>query len=71
MEQTSTTPHEGILDVWVKESYLRDYFWISRDTVARLRESGLPHIGHGRLRRYHLPTVVRWLEQMRRLVKNR
>lgn len=71
MEQTPTTQHEGIVDAWLTESYIRDYFLISRDTVARLRKAGLPHIGHGRLRRYHLPTVVRWLEQRPQLVRNR
>ena len=69
MEQESPIQHKDIPDYWVKESYLRDYFWVSRDSVARLRAAGLPHIGHGRLRRYHLPTVVRWLEQRRQYLR--
>ena len=30
-------------------------------TLVRLRQRGLPFVGSGRLRRYHVHTVLRWL----------
>ena len=57
---TTTTPVE---DIWVSEPDLRLVLVYSRATVRRLRQKGLPHVGHDRLRRYHLPTVVKWLAE--------
>lgn len=49
-------------DEWLSEPQLSRWLNYSRTTVVRLRKKGLPHVGHDRLRRYHLPTVVQWLE---------
>ena len=49
-------------DDWFKEPELRIYLMISRDTFRRWRKKGLPHIGKGRLRRYHWPTLLEWLK---------
>ncbi len=50
-------------DDWFKEPELRLYLMISRDTFRRWRKRGLPHIGKGRLRRYHWTTLLEWLKK--------
>lgn len=50
-------------DIWVSEPELRRRLGVSRSTVARWRQRGFPHVGHDRLRRYHLPTVLRWISE--------
>jgi biotin operon repressor len=50
-------------DTWLSEPDLRARLGFSRSTIRRLRERGLPHIGRGQLRRYHLPTVLQWLSE--------
>ena len=50
-------------DVWFKEPELRICLMISRDTFRRWRAKGLPHIGKGRLRRYHWPTLLEWMQR--------
>jgi hypothetical protein len=49
--------------VWLTEPQLRDRLQYSKATITRLREGGLPCVGSGRLRRYHRPTVLRWLSK--------
>ena len=39
---------------------VRAYLKISRSTLARLIDGGLPHIGWGRLRRFDLEAVLKW-----------
>jgi biotin operon repressor len=58
---TITVAGTLVEDIWVSEPELCRRLGISRSTVARMRQRGLPHVGHDRLRRYHLPTVVKWL----------
>jgi biotin operon repressor len=48
-------------DAWLSEPELRDRLGYSPSTIRRLRARGLPHVGSDRLRRYHLPTVLKWL----------
>jgi hypothetical protein len=48
-------------DIWLSEPELRQRLRYSRSTITRLRKRGLPCVGHDRLRRYHLPTVLQWL----------
>ncbi len=50
-----------VTDDWFKEPDLRFFLNISRDTFRRWRMKGLPHIGTGRLRRYHGPTLMEWM----------
>jgi biotin operon repressor len=50
-------------DIWVSQPELCRRLGMSRSTVTRLRRRGLPHVGHDRLRRYHLPSVLQWLSQ--------
>jgi len=40
---------------------LRQTLKISRTTLYRLLQKGLPSVGTGRLRRYELDTVLRWM----------
>jgi len=49
--------------IWLSGPDLCRRLSISRSTLSRLRERGLPHVGHDRLRRYHLPTVLQWLSE--------
>ncbi len=39
---------------------LREYLNISRSTLTRMLDAGLPHIGYGRLRRFERDTVLQW-----------
>lgn len=48
-------------DVWLTEPELRELLRFSRSTLTRFRARGLPHVGEGRLRRYHLATVLDWV----------
>lgn len=50
-------------DIWVSTPELCQRLRYSRSTVVRLRKRGLPCVGHDRLRRYHLPSVLQWLSQ--------
>jgi biotin operon repressor len=50
-------------DIWVSGPELCRRLGVSRSTVKRMRQRGLPHVGHDRLRRYHLPTVLQWLSE--------
>jgi hypothetical protein len=47
-------------DVWVTEPALRRRLTYSAATLSRLCEKGLPHLGTGRLRRYHIAEVLQW-----------
>ena len=48
-------------DVWLSEPKLDQRLGYSRSTLVRLRQRGLPHLGTGRRRRYHWPSVLTWL----------
>ena len=50
-------------NIWISGPELCRRLGISRSTVTRMRQRGLPHVGHDRLRRYHLPTVLRWVAE--------
>lgn len=54
----ATIPAE---DVWLSQPELARRLGYSLSTIARLRKRGLPHVGTDRRRRYHWPTVLRWL----------
>jgi hypothetical protein len=56
-------PQHEVEDRWMSEPELRQYLSYSPRTMRRLRKRGLPHIGRDRLRRYHLPAVLQWLEK--------
>jgi hypothetical protein len=50
-------------DMYFSEPELCQRLQYSRSTVARLRKRGLPSVGRDRLRRYHWPTVLKWLSE--------
>lgn len=50
-------------DRWLTEPELRGYLSYSASTIQRLRKRGLPCVGSGRLRRYNLRVVLRWLAE--------
>jgi len=54
-------PPPEVEDVWMTAPDLRDYLDLSPSTLRRLVARGLPCVGTGRLRRFHVPTVVKWL----------
>jgi len=60
---TSTTAHGIAEDRYLSEPRLAAYLGYSSSTMKRLRARGLPCVGQGRLRRYHLPTVMQWLAE--------
>ena len=39
---------------------LRQYLKVSRSTLSRMLDAGLPHIGYGRLRRFDKQAVLAW-----------
>lgn len=42
---------------------VREYLKVSRSTLTRLLDAGLPHIGSGRLRRFHKETLLQWYSE--------
>ena len=54
----TATPAE---DVWLSQPEVARRLDYSPSTLVRLRKRGLPHVGTDRTRRYHWPTVLRWL----------
>jgi hypothetical protein len=60
---TPQTTSDTVENVWLSEPDLRQYLGYSSSTVRRLRARGLPCVGQNRLRRHHLPTVVKWLAE--------
>jgi predicted site-specific integrase-resolvase len=52
-----------VANIWVSGPELCRRLGVSRSTVARWRHRGLPHVGHDRLRRYHLSTVLKWISE--------
>ena len=54
---------EPLPDEWLTEPELRQRLHYSKSTIVRLRKRGLPCIGSERLRRYHWPTVLKWLSE--------
>lgn len=63
MNNPSNSVISVVTDTWVGEPQLRKYLHMSASTIRRLRNRGLPCIGRDRLRRYHLSTVLQWLEK--------
>jgi hypothetical protein len=51
------------VDEWLSERELCQRLHYSKSTITRLRKRGLPCIGTDRLRRYHWPTVIKWLSE--------
>ncbi len=51
------------LDEWLSEPELRRRLNYSKSTITRMRKRGLPCVGTDRLRRYHLPSVLKWLAE--------
>ena len=39
---------------------LRQYLNVSRSTLSRMLDAGLPHVGEGRLRRFERDAVLQW-----------
>lgn len=58
---TLPTNRQITTDRYVSEPELRAYLGYSPSTVRRFREKGLPSVGTGRLRRYHIDSVLQWL----------
>jgi len=58
---TITVAGTPVEDIWVSGPEVCRRLGMSRSTLRRLRNKGLPHLGDDRLRRYHLPTVLKWL----------
>lgn len=50
-------------DRYLSEPELRTYLGYSPSTIRRLRRKGLPCVGEGRLRRYHVGTVIQYLSE--------
>ena len=51
------------VDEWLSEPELRKRLHYSKSTIARFRKRGMPCVGTDRLRRYHLPSVLKWLAE--------
>jgi hypothetical protein len=60
---TQPTNRQVSTDRYMSEPELRTYLGYSPSTMSRLRNKGLPCVGTGRLRRYHVSTVLQWLAQ--------
>jgi len=58
---TRELPPTTTEDVWLSQLELAHRLGYSLSTVVRLRKRGLPHVATARRRRYHWPTVLRWL----------
>ncbi len=50
-------------DEWLSEPELCKRLNYSKSTIRRFRKDGMPSIGTFRLRRYHWPTVLKWLQE--------
>ena len=53
----------SVSDEWLSEPDLCKRLNYSKSTITRMRKRGMPCVGTARLRRYHLPTVLRWLAE--------
>jgi hypothetical protein len=62
-EMTETTLLTDQPTEWLTEPELRQRLRFSKSTLRRLRQRGLPCVGAGRLRRYCLATVLKWLSE--------
>lgn len=51
------------IEEWLTDAELRRRLNYSASTIKRLRQSGMPHVGAGRLRRYSWVEVRRWLTE--------
>jgi biotin operon repressor len=62
---TSSATHMDNIqtDRYMSEPDLAKHLSCSPSTVRRLRKKGLPCVGKDRLRRYHLGTVLKWLNE--------
>jgi hypothetical protein len=63
MDTATARPTNQPTDEWLDEPTLRRRLRYSRSTIIRLRRRGMPCVGSDRLRRYHWPTVLRWLAE--------
>lgn len=50
-------------DHYLSEPELRTYLGYSSSTIRRFRRKGLPCVGKGRLRRYHVGSVIQWISE--------
>ena len=48
------------LEPLMNANELKKYLRISRSTLARLLDAGLPHVGWGALRRFNRQAVMAW-----------
>ena len=58
---TPPTNRQISTDRYMSEPELRAYLDYSASSIRRFRKKGLPCMGTGRLRRYHLGNVLQWL----------
>jgi len=63
MSEASMTPENETTDSYMSKPELRTYLGYSASTIRRLRDKGMPSVGTGRLRRYHVGSVVLWLSE--------
>jgi hypothetical protein len=54
---------DASLDYWLSGPDLAAWLGFHKTTLLRLRKRGLPFVGSGRLRRYHVQTVIGWLSR--------
>lgn len=50
-------------DRFVSGPDLAKYLGYSESTIRRYRQQGLPCVGKGRLRRYHIASVIQWISE--------
>ena len=60
MKPASSPVHEPT-DRWLSGPQLCRYLSISGSTLKRWRAKGLPSVGEGRGRRYHVASILAWL----------
>jgi predicted DNA-binding transcriptional regulator AlpA len=65
MTSSATTSDNSTTDRYLSEPDLRTYLGYSPSTIRRFRKQGMPCIGQDRLRRYHLGSVLKWLNEHR------
>lgn len=61
MENTTSNTETQETDRYLSQPELCKYFNYSTSTIRRYKKLGMPSIGTGRLRRYHVGTVLQWL----------
>lgn len=63
MAQSVRNAESRETDRYISEPELRAYLGYSPSTIHRLRNKGLPSVGKGRLRRFHIASVIQWLSE--------